>query len=251
MRNYTLLLLAVLSVSCAKAVREVEVTFGLGVSSGPLVRSDDGVYSALSATAPVGPFSLVARSEDNELRSYSVTTGVPLTMAVGGYEVTGSGSGETVCSVRSGRLCSSPSWTVDESVEVGTESSEYSVTASYSCFALVFDRSEVDRVETLDSSGAVVELEMPGDAGHWVLYARTDGAGVWTRNSPLYVYVYPEDEVYGEVRMYMVGNVQGGTSGSDYLNAEYGRWYRLSPGRVEVTSGSMGVNFPEWTEGSY
>ena len=123
MRKYLSLLLAASLVACSKETpKEVEVTFNLGVQSGPMTRAgNEGVYEALSITAPPAPFYLDARSTEDNSLSYSMVTGEPLTMTVGEYEVWGSGYGNTIEKANNGTLYYWPYWEVDEMVDVSVD----------------------------------------------------------------------------------------------------------------------------------
>ena len=244
MHKYIYILAAVAMTACAKVPAEVGVTFSLGVPSGVITRATpEGLSDAFTATAPVGPFTLNAVSTENPLRSYSVTTGVPITMAVGPYSVTGSGSGTSIQSVSKGKLMSSPSWSVSQTATVSEDGDEISLSASYTCFALVFDLEEVSKV-VFDYETNTAIAAFPGNERYAVVYPKPDGS--WIASSSLWVYVHPKDEVYGEVALYKIVT---NNSDGDFVRVKNGNWYMLSPGRVQVTSGTMGLTFPEWTEG--
>ena len=248
MRKYLSLLLAAVLVACAKEnPKEVEVTFNLGVQSGPMTRAgNDGIYSAISATLPSGPFSLSAKSTENALRTYDITTGVPLTMAVGGYDVTGSWAGQAISQVYQGFLYPEPTWSVSKTVTVSQDGAELSVPASWTCPALVFDLSEVSKVVFRGKGGDVTITSFPGTDDYGIVYPKS--TGTWANGDYyLTVTVYSKDEVYGEPRIYKVENLLPDVG---YTYVQDGYWYLLSPGKVDVVSGSMGVVFPDWKEGS-
>ncbi len=247
MRKYLSLLLAALSVACAKETpREVDVVFNLGVTSGPITRAgNDGIYSAISATLPGGPFTLSAQSTDNALRSYDITTGVPISMAVGGYDVTGAWNGRALSQIYRGVLYSEPTWSASKTVTISEDGAELSVPASWTCPALVFDLSEVSKVVFRGASGEVTLTSFPGTSEYGVVYPKPDG--IWGLGDYyLTVTVYPTDEIYGEPRIY---KVETSSPDLEYTYVQAGYWYLLSPGKVEVVSGSMGVVFPDWKEG--
>ena len=236
--------LAVIALSCSKPESFVTVRFGVGVPCGAVTRAmPDGLSDALSATAPSGPFTLSLQSLENSLRTYSATTGVPLSVAVGSYSVTGSGSGRSVAQASNGAVYSSPSWSLSSEVTVRGDG-EFSLPASWTCFALVFDLSETDGVSV---DGERIS-SLPGTDGWAVLYARPDAGKNWYVRAPLSVTVHPKDAVLGEAVSYDIITT---TPQEGFVAVQNGYWYKLSPGRVEVVSGSMGVSFPEWMEGSY
>ncbi len=245
--RFTLLLLSVLILSCAKGETLVSVRFDVGVESGPITRAmPDGLSEALSATAPSGPYSLTAQSTENSLRSYSVTTGVDVTMAVGPYDVTGKWSGSAISKITGGYLYPSPSWSVSEGVTVTESSTEFSVAAQYTCPAFVFDLSEVDYVEFANGADIVTVTSFPGTDAYGVVYPKPDQ--YWIASKPLWVYVYPKDKVNGETVIYKV-ITPSANADAELTQVRNGYWYLLSPGKVDVVSGSLGVSFPEWMEG--
>lgn len=238
------------TVACSKQdaspAEEVEVTFNLGVVSGPITRAgNEGVYESISSTAPSGPFSLSAQSVENSLRSYDITTGVPLSMAVGGYDVTGAWKGRALSQIYRGVLYSEPTWSASKTVTISESGAELSIPAAWTCPALVFDLSEVSKVVFRGASGEVTLTSFPGTEDYGVVYPKPDGA--WGLGDYyLTVTVYPTDEIYGEPRIY---KVETSSPDLDYTYVQNGYWYLLSPGKVEVVSGSMGLMFPEWSEG--
>lgn len=244
--KFTLLLLSALILSCSKGETLVSVRFDVGVESGPITRAmPDGLPDALSATNPSGPFSLTAQSTDNDLRSYSITSGVSLAMATGGYSVTGNGNGVLISKISSGNLYSSPSWSVSQDVTVTESSTEFSVAAQYTCPAFVFDLSEVDYVEFANGADIVTVTSFPGTDAYGVVYPKPDQ--YWLPSKPLWVYVYPKDKVNGETVIYKV-ITPSANADADLTQVRNGYWYLLSPGKVDVVSGSLGVTFPEWME---
>lgn len=242
-----LLFLSVLALSLASCTKPLErmasVRFSLGVENGA-IPSTRSVSDALSATLPAGPFSLHLQSEENSLRTYDVSTGEDVSVAVGSYSVSGSGSGEVLVSNNNVSVVSSPAWAVDsgQTVAVSEDGAEIGVSAHYTCPAFVFDLSEVKKVVLSGNPKQVEVTTFPGSEGYGVVYP----VGNWYSSKPLWMYVYPVDEVLGETALYKF--VSGSSSG-EYIGVEAGRWYKFSPGKAEVVSGRMGVTFPEWEEG--
>lgn len=245
MRKYLSLLLAALSVACAKETqREAEVVFSLGVPSGQITRATtDGIAAALSACTPAGPFSLSAKSQTNELRTYAVTTGEALTMAVDSYAVTGSGEGRFLSNITLGVASTSPAWAVNATVSVDGDG-ELSVPANYTCLALVFDKAKTEKITLGGASSDVAVSAMGGNDEYGVVFVKYSSSS-WYRDRPLWVYVFPTDKVYGDTAIYKF--VSGNSDG--FINARYGYWYLLQPGEVDVASGQFGIEFPAWKEG--
>lgn len=238
--------LIALALSCSKQDVSVSVCFNVGVESGPITRTmPDGLSDAISATSPSGPFSLTAKSTDNELRSYSVTSGVPATIATGRYSVTGAGSGVLISKITGGNLYSSPSWAVSDDVTVTESSTEFSLVASYTCPAFVFDLAEVDYVEFLNGADIFTLTSFPGTGAYGVVYPKPDQ--YWIPSKPLWIYVYPKDKVNGETALYKVITPSTGAD-AELTQVRSGYWYKFSPGKVDVVSGSMGITFAQWME---
>lgn len=239
--------LIALALSCSNPCDFVSVCFNVGVESGPITRAmPDGLSDALSETSPTGPFSLTAQSTENSLRSYSVTSGVPETIAVGRYSLTGKGVGGFISKITGGNLYSSPTWSVSEDVTVTESSTEFSLTALYTCPAFVFDLSEVDYVEFSNGADIFTLTSFPGTDEYGVVYPKPDQ--YWLPSKPLWVYVYPKDKVNGETSLYKVITPSSGAD-AELTQVRNGYWYKFSPGKVDVVSGSIGVSFPEWLDG--
>lgn len=237
----------VMSSSCLKDGGFTSVRFSVGVPSGEITRAmPDGLSDALSATAPTGPFTLTAQSTENSLRSYSVTTETDVTMAIGGYSVTGNGTGGLLSKISSGNLYSSPSWSVSQDVTVTESSTEFSLPASYTCPAFVFDLSEVDYVEFSNGADMFTLTLFPGTERYGVVYPKPDQ--FWISSKPLWMYVYPKDKVNGETALYKVITPSTGAD-AELTQVRNGYWYKFSPGKVDVVSGALGLAFPEWMEG--
>lgn len=244
--RFTLLLLSALILSCSKGETLVSVRFDLGVESGPITRAmPDGLTDALSATAPAGPFSLSAQSNENSLRSYAVTTGIQIQMAVGGYTLSGKGTGGLLSKISSGNLYSSPSWSVSEDVTVTESSTEFSLSASYTCPAFVFDLSEVDYVEFSNGADIYALTSFPGTDSFGVVYPKPDQ--FWIASKPLWMYVYPKDKVNCETALYKI-ITPSANADAELTQVRNGYWYKFSPGKVDVVSGSMGITFSQWME---
>lgn len=242
MRNYLILLLAILSIACTKEPQYATVTFGLsGVESGSLTKvSSDAVSAALDATAPSGPFALRLVSKSNPLRVYNITTGTPATIAVDSYTVTGSGLGEELAEITGGKLYASPKWSVSCDVDV-TSGGAINVSASFPCVALVIDKSVTDHLEIANGPNMVRNFAVGGTDAVGVVYI----VGSWIYNKPLYLYSYPVDTVNKEVVCYVL--VNGDFDGM--VNVQNGRWYNFAPGDIETVSGSFGVTFNGFVAG--
>lgn len=236
-----------LFVSCSKPEKLVQVSFSVGVESGPMTRAfSESLADALSQSVPPGPFSLKAQSKTNELRSYSVTTGSPIQMAVDSYDVTGSGKGSVVAEVTQGEILSYPAWSVNSSVTIEEDGGTYSVPASYTCVAIAVDKTKVEKIVIMSGANEVTVTDFGGNEEAGVVFVKC--TGTWTASKPLWVYVYPLDRVNCETALYKFINTANDVDG--FVRVRNGYWYALVPGDVEVASGSMGIDFGAWNEGA-
>jgi len=243
MRRYLILLIAILSIACTKEPQYATVTFDVEyVQSGAITKVSSGAVSeALAASMPTGPFQLHLVSKTNPLRSYDITTGSSVTIAVDDYTVTGSGVGSEVFSSSSTKVYSSPKWSVSQDIEVDAGGGSVNLTASYPCVALVVDKSVTASIEFFSGSGFVSPSAMGGTESVGVVYA----VGYWTFSTPLRIRVYPVDYQANDIVDYnLTSNAYDGTY--RVLN---GHWYNFVPGDLEPSSGSFGINFSGWEAG--
>ena len=239
--------LSALVVACSKQDKIVEVSFSVGVDSGPMTRAFSEAFAdALSQAVPPGPFSLKAQSKTNEMRSYSVTTGDTIQMAVDSYAVTGSGKGDVVAEITAGEILSYPAWSVNSDVTVGDNGGTYSVPASYTCVAIAVDKTKVEKIEMNNGANTVTVTDFGGNDDAGVVFIKC--TGTWTSSKALWVYVYPIDKVNCETALYKL--ISTPTAVDGYVRVQNGYWYALTPGNVDVASGSMGVTFNSWNEGT-
>lgn len=243
MRKLGILLLAALSVACAKEPEFETVTFEMGrVQSGSLTKvSTDAVSSALAATAPVGPFTLTATSKTNSKRIYTITTGQSVTMAVDDYTITGSGAGEEITPVTEGYIYKSPKWSVNKDVSVSSSGQSFTLNASYPCVAFVIDKSVTARLIFHNGNSLVSDYSYGGTDAVGVVYA----SGYWTHATQLWMAVRPVDEMNYETTEYNITSREY----DDTYCVQNGHWYNFLPGSLELTSGTFGVTFPGWEAG--
>jgi len=243
MRRYLILLIAILSIACAKEPQYATVTFDVGyVQSGTITKVSSGAVSeALAASMPTGPFQLHLVSKTNPLRSYDITTGSSVTIAVDDYTVTGSGVGSEVFSSSSTKVYSSPKWSVSQDIEVDAGGGSVNVTASYPCVALIIDKSVTSSIEFFSNSGYVSPSAIGGIESVGVVFA----VGYWTHATPLRIRVYPADNQNHEIVEYMLTSVVY----DDTYRVLNGHWYNFVPGDIEPASGNFGINFSGWEAG--
>ena len=243
MRALKFLLLATAFVACSREPQLVSVTFDVAtVQSGEMTKvATTAVSDALAATAPTGPFTLNAVSTTNSLRTYKITTGETNTMAVDTYTDTGSGSGSEIANVTSGKLYSSPKWSVNKQVAITSDGGAVSVSASYPCVAFIIDKAVTSKLIFNNGADDVENYTYGGTSEVGVVYAD----GTWGYSNPLRVRVKPVDTVNQEETLFKCAH-------GDYdgmLNVRNGYWYNLVPGAVETASGAFGLTFSGWEAG--
>lgn len=243
-KRILILLLAALSVACSREPQLVRVTFDVrGVESGPITKvSADAVSSAVSATSPAGPVTLTATSKTNSRRVYTITSGQTVTMAVDSYAITGEGHGTELVSFGGTKVYSSPKWSIEEDVNVTSSGGTVSVSASYPCVALVIDKAAISSLAFIDGFNTYDSYTAGGTESVGVVYA----SGYWTHATPLEIEVRPLDTVNYEATRYSL-------TSREYDDTYYvlnGRWYNFAPGAVETSSGTIGVEFPGFTQGN-
>lgn len=225
--------------------RTVPVRFSVsGVESGAMTKTlAEDVLVALSASAPtIAPY-ITLTSTTNPARVYEVRTGQTYTIAVDTYSVSGTGGGSDYAGVYlNGKVYPQSRYVVSDTVTITEGEDSYSLSASYNCFALVFDKTSVSELQVLDGGGKsyLTPSFLGGDENYGVLFF----VGNWTPGQPLRVKAVPVDSVNYEERIYTVAY------GGGNVNVENGYWYLLSPSAIDVTSGGFGVTLPAWGQGA-
>lgn len=206
----------------------VDVVIGLnGVPSGSMATKVDAgdVMEALSASA-VDVSGMRMKVIGNGVNK-DVTVGQSVTLLEGEYRIYGAVDLEPVKTLGGHGVGERPGIEADAVVEVEEGMTEILVPASYSCWALVLDMSEL---ETVVWDGE--EEDVINEDGLKVWYVSTVESGsAWNLR------VVPwNTNKYKAVDYRISGN-------------QAGKWYYYSPkGRVNV-GGMLGVDLPEWEAG--
>lgn len=208
--------------------RMVEVVIGLdGVRSGSMATKADAgdVIAALEESA-VDVSGMRLRVIGNSVNK-DVTVGQSVTLLEGQYRIYGGIDIESVKTLGGHAVGERPGIEVDALVEIEEGMTEVIVPASYNCWALALDLSEL---ETVVWDGE--EEDVVNDEGVKVWYVSTTESGsAWNLR------VVPwNTNKYKAVDYRISGN-------------QAGKWYYYSPkGKVNV-GGMLGVDLPEWEEG--
>lgn len=223
------LAVALVLAGCVPAEKYVTVTVGLGgVVSGVMgTKADEGaIEAALEADLPdLSGVSLIINGSG--VSNKYVKVGQSVTLKEGVYRFSGENYVEEVRRVGSHAVYEVPRVVVDADVEISEGMTEVKVPASFGCWGLVLDKSELESVVIDGTAEDVLDED-----GVDVLYVDVEGADVaWNLR------VVPWDtNTYKAVDYTVKGNVAG-------------RWYYYSPkGKVDV-GGMLGVEMPGWIQG--
>ena len=255
-----LLILASALVAVACSVREggvrndesVSVRFYVsGVRSGELVTKgsveDSAVEAALAATGAQGMPELSLQSLEVGSRRYTVAVGEQVSIPVGSYSVSGRYvPGQVLATVHDNGVYREPEYVVSAEVEIRDGVTSYEVPASYDCWALVVDRSEVSSVKWKE---AFLQdwrtLSVPEAAGGLgVLYVST--AVSWDVAAPTYWRFEPVDDVNNEAREW---TIVSRNNNNGHMVAKAGRWYLFGTRELERSEGEIGVVLGGWQKG--
>lgn len=246
MKKLLLILAAFAALSCSEVEQMKTVTFSVtGVQSGVMTKvASDDVSAVLSASASPFTMSLTLTSKTNPARTYTVNAGASATVAIDSYHVDGFlGGGDALMSlIGGGKAYRYPLMSVSADVEVTDDVDSYSLDASYQCLALIIDYTACSSYDVLSNNGNLSELSGMTRSGDVGIAYLTYGTG-WTTN-PMRVVANPVDDVNYESKEFRLRTDAGGNP-----RAEYGKWYCFYPGAVAVTSGSISVSAPGWSEG--
>lgn len=248
MRNKTtiLALAVLLAVGCAKenpTAGEASVTFLVGIQSGEMPTK--GVAEVLAGIVPSGSLQLTIRSTTNSQRVYQVTAGQPATIAIDTYQVTGQYTPAAPFICTRGQIYAEPRFSVSTSVAVDGNEDAIAVPVVWDCFAVVRDCSRVASIQATNANASFEELTAWAGNDDYKVAFVTCTSG-WDANYALRLLVTPVDGVnYQPTTFRLVTTPVAGS-----ISVRNGYWYEFSPEGVATRSGSLGLTFPEWTEGN-
>lgn len=232
----------VATLACTK-VEQGEQTISLsigGVRTGTICK---GATDILSSTAPTGIPTLTLTSEDGE-HIYTVTPGEAVSVRLGKYTVTGAYIPDALSSIPSfGFAYAEPRYKVKCEIEVVEGTSEYEVSASYTCWALLIDYASTEKYRCTDAAGNWADvgcLTKVGDYGVAYIWS----AGASAKNSCSLSAVPVDTETYDETTYTICWN------GSTGVVVENGKWYMFSAGEAARESGDIAIGLPEWEDGN-
>lgn len=219
---------------------EREITLSLsGVRTGQMPTK--GPLDVLAQTSPTSLPSLTLQSKTVPERRYTITPGVPASVALDSYTVTGTYLPNEEGKVFGGAAYATPPFSVSAEITVTEDVSEYSVGAAYDCFALVLDESTTERYRIRGYAGSMVDLAwMGGKDGFKVVYIK----GEWSFPA-LSLKALPADPVNYEAASY---DLVSDPFASGVL-VKCGKWYAFGPDGVQTSEGGIEIGMPGWEAG--
>lgn len=256
-RVFVIVAVAVLALACSvreggvQNSKEIEVRFNVsGVRSGTIATKsvEDGtVEAALAATGATGVPQLELQSLEVGGRHYTVSVGETVSIPIGTYSVMGRYvPAQKVTTIHDNGVYREPEYVVSAEVEIREGVTSYDVPASYDCWALVVDKSDVSGVNWKDSFLQDWRTLSVPDAsgGLGVLYVSTQAS--WEGTAPTYWKFDPKDEVNNESREYMIVTR---SNNNGYMVVRPGRWYLFGTNAVEREDGEIGITLGGWQKG--
>lgn len=247
--GYIIIALATIVVGCGREevfpVEEQEVAvYVKGVESGDFTKASGSAVSTLiESLFPASGVTFTLSSTSNPERVYTVDIGKSITIPIDTYSVTAyyrpTSVGNTV---KNGYIYKTPRFYVDTVISINKGQKNYTVDATYECWALVIDYTTCSKYEHLGYNYTMEDFTYfygSGDLGIAFIY------GSWT-TQPYTIKSCPKENSGYEARSYNLVTDKNYTG----IFIEYGKWYAFSTSSVDDTSGSIGVNYPGWSEGS-
>lgn len=220
------------------AEREILVSLS-GVRSGQMLTK--GPLDVLAQTAPAKLPTLTLQSKTVPERRYTMTPGVPAPVALDSYTVTGTYLPNEEGKVFGGAAYATPPFSVSDEITVTEDVSEYSVGASYDCFALVLDESTTEKYRIRGYAGAMMDLTwVYGSDGYKVVYLK----GEWSFPA-LSLKALPADPANYEAASYELVSDPSATG----VLVKTGNWYAFGPNGVQTSEGGIEIGMPGWEAG--
>lgn len=206
------------------------------------VQAED-VLQAINATLPT-EMNLVLTSTTTSKVTTAVT-GQGVVLPSDTYRVLGAWSGARASSdiVRgtSAYLTSAPAIDVEQELTIIDDVSEYQVNGQYSCFCLVCEADMVEKAVVTTYSGTQEEINFITSGNSKLIFAKGDYSSVY-----LTITLTPVDkEKYSETT-YNISTTKHNNIGY----AEFGKWYLLEPTASGVQPKLIGLDLPNFSQGT-
>ena len=163
---------------------------------------------------------------------FVVETGTYHEIPSGTYTVSGTYVGEQyggILSANSGAISTSPAVQINQTLEITDDETNYSLSGSYFCFALVWDDALVDRIEFRDAYGKTYQMPCLEKNDTRLVFVQG-----YLDTNYLSLTIYPKDTATYAETEYTIAT----KGGSGLKKAEWGKWYIIAP--------SFGGNQPKW-----
>ena len=161
------------------------------------------------------------------------------------YQVTGTHLGDIVGGILTADYAGvtlSPSIRINQPLTITDEETDYTLSGSYNCFALVWDDAVVERIEFQDVYGKTYEMPSLTQGDTRLVFVQGE-----LRTNYLNLTVYPKDtETYTETTFTIAT-----MSGSGLSKAEFGKWYMLNPTFGGNQPKWLGLDLPPFTQGEF
>lgn len=245
MKRIIYILAALVIAACTEAepLATVRISIG-GVQTGALTKTlADGVEAAIEATRPSDDITLTLTSTSVSTRVFTAKPGQSVTIPVGEYKVAGKYTPQVVGDATGNNIYKTPAYSVDDRITITEGGGDYSVRASYDCFALVIDYSTTAayRHSQYQQMTDFAFFTTVGDIG--IAYIGLDY--LWGSINYRLVAV-PKDYTGHEDTEYRLV-AQDGFPG---VKIEKGKWYSFAAGEVTTASGNIRIEWPQWVEGN-
>lgn len=206
------------------------------------VQAED-VLQAINATLPT-EMNLVLTSTTTSKVTTAVT-GQGVVLPSDTYRVLGAWSGARASSdiVRgtSAYLTSAPAIDVEQELTIIDDVSEYQVNGQYYCFCLVCEADMVEKAVVTTYSGTQEEINFITSGNSKLIFAKGDYSSVY-----LTITLTPVDkEKYSETT-YNISTTKHNNIGY----AEFGKWYLLEPTASGVQPKLIGLDLPNFSQGT-
>lgn len=238
--------------SCAKQediiseLKEATVTFTIGnVQSGNITK---GPQDILSATQPTGPFTIKLASTTNSDRKYTITAGEATAIILDTYTVTCKYTPSVKATGIGAKLFLEPSFYINTEINITEETSVISLQAEYTCIALIQDKTSTSKYTYSNEPGNQADLAVQTSLDDYaVTYILCESQ--WTASYGFSIVSVPVDEVnFTPTKYQFITDTQTVSDGQVYV--EKGKWYIFHPDAAETSSGTIGIDFPEWIAGN-
>lgn len=207
--------------------------------------TSDDVLSIINSCLPTS-ISMVLQGQNNG-KNYVVQTGQAQSIPSDTYSIkSGSYFGDVIgkeVSSNGASIANTPAISVSQSaVTITDDETNYTVSATYNCFALVCDKTLVESVTFTDAWSGENTIPFVTLNDTMVIFAQGD-----FNSNYLHLTVTPKDTDTYRVTEYTI--CTNGASGID--NATKGKWYMIAPATNGMQPKLLEYDLPQMTQGTF